>query len=52
MYPEDGDSRSLRNDIKHYETALFHDSVENVVNYSDTRILNAMLREVLQTPSE
>jgi hypothetical protein len=50
VYPEDGDSRPLRNDIKHYETALFHDPVEDIMNHSD--ILNAMLRKVLQTPSK
>jgi hypothetical protein len=50
MYPEDGNSRPLRNDINHYEPALFRDSVEDIMNYSD--ILNAMLRKVLQTPSK
>lgn len=50
MCPEDGDSRPLRNNVKHYETALFHDPVEDIMNYS--AILNAMLRKVQQAPSK
>jgi len=50
VYPEEGDSRSLRNDAKYYETASFHDPVEDIMNYSG--ILNAVLRKDLQTLSK